>query len=320
MLLQQIENMTTGNSDHWSDYWSRGCMTSLPQDFAANYDGEVAEFWQAAFAEVPPAGRMIDLCTGNGAIALLAVAYANKTDQDIEVTAVDAATISSEALAKKFPDQAQALKTIRFISNTRVEDLQLESAGFDLVTSQFGIEYCDWQQAAVQVERILKPGGSLVMVHHTATSDILKFMEQEHREYALLEQLNLFSSMQQYLQGELEFEMFRTTLGNAGDNLDNIFQRTQSPLFGSVLGALGGILNLGEAELAARKGELDEYHGQLRHGFDRLADMLRVNKAIAGDSQWHSVFGSAGLELQKEGEIRYRGQHHAGGYLVFRKP
>ena len=55
-------------------------MTSLPQDFAANYDGEVAEFWQAAFAQVPPAGRMIDLCTGNGAIALLAVAYANKTD------------------------------------------------------------------------------------------------------------------------------------------------------------------------------------------------------------------------------------------------
>jgi ubiquinone/menaquinone biosynthesis C-methylase UbiE len=295
-------------------------MTSLPQDFTANYDGEVAEFWVEAFRSVPAKGHMVDLCTGNGAIALLAVDYARKSGHELDITAVDAATISPASLAEMYPDQSGPLEEINFVSNCRVEDLELESAGFDLVTSQFGIEYCDWQQAAEQVERLLKPGGSLVMVTHTATSDILRFMEQEHREYALLDQLELMPSMQRYLQGDLSFSQLRAKLTGVQENLGNIFQRTGSPLFRSVLGAVGGILNLNETELDARKDELEEYHGQLRHGHDRLADMLRVNKAIAADPDWHTVFGSAGLEQVKSGEIRYRGQHHAGGYLVFRKP
>ena len=37
------------------------------------------------------------------------------------------------------------LERIRFIGESRVEDLEFPSASFDLATSQFGIEYCDWE-------------------------------------------------------------------------------------------------------------------------------------------------------------------------------
>ena len=86
--------MNATQSDHWSDYWSRGSLTSLPQDFAANYDGEVAEFWQGAFSGLDDTGRMIDLCTGNGAIALLAAEYFASEKPDIEIVAVDATTFT----------------------------------------------------------------------------------------------------------------------------------------------------------------------------------------------------------------------------------
>ena len=158
------------------------------------------------------------------------------------------------------------------------------------------------------------------MVNHTATSDILKFMEREHQEYALLEQLNLFGAIRGYLQNKIDFNSLRDTLANAQAELGRIFAKTGSPLFQSVLGTLAGILNLNEQELENKGLHLEEYYAQIRHGFDRLPDMLRVNRAIQSDPGWFRVFETAGLDLRDSGEIRYRGKHHAGGYLIFRKP
>ena len=158
------------------------------------------------------------------------------------------------------------------------------------------------------------------MVNHTATSDILKFMEQEHREYALLEELGLFSSLAGYLRGDVSFGQLNKALAGVQAKLGGIFQQTGSPLFGSVLSTVAGILELDETDLQARRGDLEGYDAQLRHGFGRVADMLRVNQAIQKDANWHSVFQDAGLELQESGEIRYQGKHHAGGYCIFGKP
>jgi len=312
--------MTAAQSDHWSDYWSQGCLTSLPQDFDANYDGEVAAFWLDAFREIPVPGRMIDLCTGNGAIALLAAEFSIREDSDLEIVAVDAASISSDAIAEKYPDQLEPLQKIRFISDCRVEDIQLPSDSFDLVSSQYGIEYCVWEQAAHQVFRLLKPGGQLVMVNHTATSDIMKFMEQEHQEYSMLKKSGFFSSIDGYLQGKIQYGSMHSTLSNLYGILSRVLQNGGPPLFRSVHAMLKGALSLNELALEQRRVHLQKYYAQTRYGFDRLTDMLRVNHAIQSDPEWYSVFESAGLELLDSGEIRYHGQHHAGGFLKFRKP
>jgi len=307
-------------SDHWSDYWSRGSLTSLPQDFSANYDGEVAAFWKGAFSELDDAGRMIDLCTGNGAIALLAAEYSASKKSDIEIVAVDAATISPDAIAAKYPDQAELLKRIQFISDCKVEDIDLPGASFDLVSSQYGIEYCDWGKAANQVVRLLKPGGRLVMVNHTATSDIMQFMEQEHREYSMLEKSGFFSAINGYLENSIDFNGMRTILVNLHRNLSRVLERGGTPLFRSVHSMLSGLLAMDQHKLEQGRNHLEEYYGQTRYGFDRLIDMLRVNHAIQSDDAWYRVFELAGLELVELGEIRYRGQHHAGGFLIFEKP
>lgn len=312
--------MTTRQSDHWSDYWSRACLTSLPQDFARNYDGEVAQFWNGIFAETPENGVMVDLCTGNGAIALLAAAYAAQQEHELSITAVDAATIRPDVIAGHFPEQADLISKVNFVGDSRVEDLDFEEGSFDLVTSQYGVEYCDWQLVASQVARLLKEGGRLVMVNHTATSDIMRFMEQEHQQYGMLEKAGFFSSIEGYLAGSTDYTALRSTLEDLYRNLNQVVQHGGPPLFRSVHGMLAGVLSMDSQALQKGRQHLEAYYAQTRHGFDRLADMLRVNLAIQADPQWYSVFESAGLELQESGELLYRGKHHAGAWFKFVKP
>jgi ubiquinone/menaquinone biosynthesis C-methylase UbiE len=312
--------MTNVNSDHWSDYWSRGCLTSLPQDFVENYDGEVAEFWAEVFSQVPARGAVVDLCTGNGAIALLAAQYSKKSGVPFDVTAVDAAQIRPDAIGQQFPSQGELLRRIHFLPNTRVEELELTRAGFDLVTSQYGLEYCDWQSAAETVFALLKPGGRLVLVSHSATSDIMAFMEQERREYAVLESLGFFESAAAFLQDQIDDPQYRAILEKIALEVNEKARLKPSPLFNSVLNMSGGVLAMSPADLAVRKALLETYHAQMRHGLARLADMLRVNHAILADPQWYSVFERAGLECTASGELRYRGLHHAGVCYRFVKP
>lgn len=312
--------MTTTQSDHWSDYWSRACLTSLPQDFAGNYDGEVAEFWNQAFAEIPEKGNMVDLCTGNGAIALLAAAFAVQQKREFSITAVDAASIRPDVVAEHFPEQAELIDRVNFVGDSRVEELDLGAGAFDLVTSQYGIEYCDWQLAASQVASLLKEGGRLVMVNHTATSDIMRFMEQEHQQYGMLEKAGFFSSIEGYLAGSFDYASLRSTLEDLYRNLDQVVRHGGTPLFRSVHGMLAGVLSMDSQALENGRQHLQAYYSQTRHGFDRLADMLRVNHAIQKDRHWYRVFESAGLELFQSGELLYRGEHHAGAWFKFVKP
>lgn len=307
-------------SDHWSDYWSRGCLTSLPQDFAENYDGEVAEFWDDAFSQVPAHGAVVDLCTGNGAVALLAAGYSAKSRVPFDVTAVDAAQIRADAISRQFPGQGELLSRIQFISNTQVENLELSEAGFDLVTSQYGLEYCDWPAAARTACTLLKPGGRLVLVCHSATSDIMAFMEQERREYELLQNLGFFKATAAYLAGQLDDRQFRSTLNAVGIEVSRQALSKPSPLLSSVLNMSGGVLSMSATDLAARKPQLQTFLSQMQHGLARLEDMLRVNHAIQADPQWYSVFEQAGLRFLDSGELRYRGRHHAGVYYRFARP
>lgn len=312
--------MPVTGSEHWSEYWAQGRMTSLPQDFTANYDGEVAAFWNEVFSAVPDRGQVLDLCTGNGAIAFLAAAFFKDTGRSVEVTAVDAAEINPAALVQHFPGQSGLSGQINFVGNCRVEELQLPDDSADLVTSQYGIEYCDWRKAAAQVARVLKPGGRFVMVCHTPDSDMLAYMKQEFLEYAKLEESGFFRVVDQYLNSDPDHESLQQSLSRIGSELQPEHQRSGSALFHSVLGLIRNALNMTGAQLAGNARELGTYLHQMQAGKDRLADMLRVNQALDDDPDWTGVFLEAGLQSTREGQIRYRGQHNAGQYYEFTSP
>ena len=145
-------------------------------------------------------------------------------------------------------------------------------------------------------------------------------MRGERDEYIKIEKSGFFTGASGYLEGRADFDSLRATLGKTREALQPVFQRNGSPLLQSVLGLVHNALNMSREHIEASREQLAAYIAQMKAGRDRLADMLRVNQALRDDSRWPGVFTDAGLVLENEGEIRYRGQHHAGKYYVFNKP
>ena len=304
---------------HWSHYWAGGALTSLPDDFRENYDGEVAEFWATQFAELPQQADILDVCTGNGAVALLAAQWAlDQGRTEWRVTAVDAAHIDPAVIARHWPAQTEALNRVSFLSDTPLERLDLTAESVDLITSQYGLEYCDLAQAVPRLAVILKPGGRLAMLAHAMSSAMVETMEAERRDYAALESLGFFKLLKRWGSGLLDAGAIRSGLQTVGRTLSRDRDMT-SPLVVQVLQACRTLIPLSPGQLLAQKKNAALYLEQLQAGQLRSEDMLRVNHQIGQGDDWLAIFESAGLDLLEGRDLRYRDDHHVGTARVWRK-
>ncbi|TVS14078.1 MAG: class I SAM-dependent methyltransferase [Wenzhouxiangella sp.] len=307
------------DADHWSTYWARGVLTSLPDDFRANYDGEIARFWHALFADLPDPAEVLDACTGNGALALLAASFARDHDRAFRITAVDAARIQPRRAAAEHAGLESLLERIRFVDRTPLERFDSEPARFDLVASQYGLEYCDPAVVGPRLAAMLKPGGRLAMLCHALESDMLATMRGEADEYRLLDELNIPRLLGAWLSGQLASADFRRRLERAGRDLMTRHQRKPSPLYSYALAMIRHVGAVDEAGLKASRGALADARAQLVSGRARLEDMLAANRLMA-DPDWHHPYREAGLELVDDAPLRYRQRHHVGHYYVFVRP
>lgn len=305
--------------EHWSQYWASGALTSLPDDFRENYDGEVAEFWAACFAAVPDRAEILDVCTGNGAVALLAARYALDHDKpDWRISAVDAAHVNPAVIARQWPGQADALARVRFFPDTPLESLDLPAASVDLVTSQYGLEYCEMGLAVPRLAAVLKPGGHLAMLAHAMSSAMVATMETERRDYAVIESLGFMQLLRRWSSGLLDAAAIRSGLQMTGRALSRD-PDARSPLVAQVLQACRTLIPLSPGQLLAQKKNAGIYLEQLKAGQLRSEDMLRVNRRIGQSDDWLDLFSAAGLELRETLDLSYRGDHHVGVARVWLK-
>jgi SAM-dependent methyltransferase len=309
--------MTEPTSAHWSDYWACGYVTSLPQDFSGNYDGEISAFWEGRFADLPAAAQMLDVCTGNGAVALLAAAWSKASQANLAITALDAAELDPGAFLARHPGASALVSTVRFVGGTPLETCTLPEAGFDLVTSQYGIEYCALDAAAAQVARLLKPGGRFAMLAHAADSAMVAVMSAEEKEYDFLEQAGLPRALRDYLEGLADWA---SLLGVSRSVSEQLRSQPDSALYDSVLGLLDSLLQLDGPPSGETRIRLERSHQHLQYARERLEDMLRVNRMMLADPGWCRVFERHGLVLRASGEILYQGRHPSGQFHCFDKP
>lgn len=150
---------------HWNSYW---LTTKTLNSFAEGkhsdgYIDEIADIWNEIFITFPNSATILDLATGNGALAVLA----NKFNGNFKITASDAANINPLSVHNLSEQNYQLLEKIDFKSNTPSENLAFETGKFDRVISQFGFEYADAQKAMTEVMRVLRPNGQFIgMIHH----------------------------------------------------------------------------------------------------------------------------------------------------------
>jgi SAM-dependent methyltransferase len=146
----------------WDLFWSYDRLSSFGTGSGAgNYGEPIAAGWREFFSALPAGVRVLDLCTGNGAIAVMAV----ESGKRLKVTGADLAAVRPAAFVSR---GKQALAKVRFLAETPAEQLPLPDAGFDAVVSQYGIEYSDMERSLREAARVLAAGGQLRLAMHAA--------------------------------------------------------------------------------------------------------------------------------------------------------
>lgn len=154
----------------WNRYWHYDRIASCFDGAgASNYDECVAGGWRTFFRGLDPATRILDLCTGNGAAALIAAEVGRREAKGFEIVAVDQADIDPAAYVTR---HAEDLAAIRFVPATEAEALPFPDASFDAAISQYGIEYSDLARSIPEAVRVIAPGGRLRLVVHAAEGEV----------------------------------------------------------------------------------------------------------------------------------------------------
>lgn len=166
----------------WSRYWARGAGHSCAGSYEDNYGGAIARFWMERFAALPPQARMLDIATGNGALPRLLLQA--RAEPGIVCEAIDLASVVPAWLSSLPPAQCARL---RFRSGCAAEALPHADGCFDLVCSQYGLEYSDLERSLTEIRRVLAPAGGVALVLHHAQGRPVQLarIEIDHLEWLL---------------------------------------------------------------------------------------------------------------------------------------
>ena len=155
----------------WNDYWHFDRLSSFDDGDKTSYREEVAAGWNSFFGSLPHGASILDLCTGNGAIAVMAAEAGRREGKDFRIVAVDSADINPCLYVTKHTD---ALAAVEFRPATPIESLPWPDDSFDAVVSQFGVEYSDLSHSIPELARVIAPDGKARLFLHAAEGAVVE--------------------------------------------------------------------------------------------------------------------------------------------------
>jgi SAM-dependent methyltransferase len=156
-VMSDQESSSTTNG--WNTYW-QGIRDSDSASAGGFGHPGFATLWTTAVTEFLAAqgdsnARILDIGTGNGAV-LEALGRVSATQFE-NVSCIDISAAAIDYVKQHFPGVTGIVADAK--------NIPLEGAQFDLITSQFGIEYAG-PDAIDEAVRLLSPGGSLLFLMH----------------------------------------------------------------------------------------------------------------------------------------------------------
>ena len=171
-----------GANQGWKDYWKEDRSASCVPERASTAR-EIREWWIERFAGMPDACRILDVATGNGVLLAHAAIAAEREGRGFALTGVDLADIDPLRYVSDLP---ASLREARFIGGIAAERLPFGDAGFDVVVSQYGLEYADLHRALAEVERVLAGKGRLLWLAHSEDSSVVRQNREQGAEVEFL--------------------------------------------------------------------------------------------------------------------------------------
>lgn len=151
------DSNNTKSLHSWDTYWQgTGDIGAFSAGGVSH--PAIAAFWEDFFtatANRHQATRLLDVATGNGAILEMA---RSKLDADTtSITCVDISEAAIRNVEQRFSGVVGVVADARTIP--------LDSGQFNLVTSQFGVEYAGLE-AVAEAARLVSSGGQLALMMH----------------------------------------------------------------------------------------------------------------------------------------------------------
>ena len=180
---------------HWERLYRTGAIAACPTTEDGGIDGNLCACWDAFFDSLPDTARVLDLATGNGALAGLAAAAAR--GRPWQIHACDAARIDP---LQDVADAATRLAGIQFHPQQPNERLPFPDAHFDAVVGLYALEWGDTAATLAEVARALRPGAQAQFVLAHADAPMVQAAAVAAREALMaLDELALFPRLQALL-------------------------------------------------------------------------------------------------------------------------
>ena len=180
----------------WQHYWQTMNAHACVRDANAEYRAEIQQFWLNKIQQCRTSERVLDICAGNGAVARLAIQASDAAKLALTVHAIDGAKVNQQYI-----EQDALLRRVNFLDDVNITALPYTDLSFDLVTSQYGIEYALNELAIAEVARVIKSQGRFISVCHdangtsvVAAKNALQYLDR------VLDTSQFFTTLKLYIQ------------------------------------------------------------------------------------------------------------------------
>jgi ubiquinone/menaquinone biosynthesis C-methylase UbiE len=316
--------MTRPKSDEesWNKYWEHGFLTSCRNAFSGNYEGNLKTVWRDFLLQLPGQARILDICTGNGAIAIIANELSLEEGLGFEIHGIDSAAIRPTETVKT---SRHLLVGIVFHGETPAEQTPFEDQSFQAVTGQYAFEYTDEERCVAELARVTAPGGALQLVVHHTDSIVMETSREEVRNGQIIfEETDIFGrarSMMEIMSAATTADA-RKALVNNPDAEKNRNQLNAAA--GRLSEALRGsphpqLLQMAMDKVAEAYRMLNDQGPEpaLEHlassqqmliaNIERLEDLMAAGRSPEQVRTFLENLDSAGFETQAAEEIRHEG-------------
>jgi ubiquinone/menaquinone biosynthesis C-methylase UbiE len=158
------------SADNWDAYW-RNAQSAAAHKDGGPQDEALERFWMRFFEEVfstiKSGSGLLDIACGNGAVPRFALAASQSLDENInlQICGID----ESPAALLEMKKRESSLVGVA----ASALQLPFDNGVFDLITSQFGMEYAG-SDVFTEVSRVVCPGGVIAAVLHMKDGGIYK--------------------------------------------------------------------------------------------------------------------------------------------------
>jgi SAM-dependent methyltransferase len=301
--------------EHWENYYRGGALATCPVGPAPGYTLELRDVWEEFFRGLPPAARILDIGTGNGAIALIAKEAAGAIGRHYEIHGTDLAQIDP---ARDVKDGVNLFAGITFHASVPTEQLPFPAAAFDAVSGQYALEYTRVEQALGEIHRVLNDGGvAQFVLHHDDSIIVHNARESLKHTDLVLNDTKIFRKLRRHVEAERQSpSTARSTwqdLVAAVTQLQAAVGQGQSALTLRV--TVDAVQKLLEARQrlspAALDRAIDQIEVEVRASGRRLRDLVDCAQSAETMAAMKATAGSVGFVV-----CELRTQYHARENLV----